>query len=253
MWAPRVAAAYLERVAPIDMASILDFGCGEGVMASGLATLCREVTGIDIVPTFWRLNEQLDSVFGPGHSVPRVDLRLVEPDEPLPFPDGRFDAAYAWSAFEHVADTPRALREIRRVLRPGGAFFLIITPLYYSAHGNHLWNVVDEPWVHLKLNREQLFRRVQDAVLKAEVDEGRTDVFQGNSAEAYRDSLYGCLDSLNGLTANQLKEHLRVAGFVIDHEETRCNHPSYEPPAELLARYPREDLMIDEIRLVMHV
>jgi SAM-dependent methyltransferase len=38
----------------------------------------------------------------------------------LPFPDGSFDAAFAHAVFMHLGDPVRALREIRRVLRPGG-------------------------------------------------------------------------------------------------------------------------------------
>jgi len=41
--------------------------------------------------------------------------------ERLPFPDGRFDLAMSTFSFHHWADQPAALREVGRVLAPGGA------------------------------------------------------------------------------------------------------------------------------------
>jgi SAM-dependent methyltransferase len=250
VWAPGVIIDHLKRVVPLESSKVLDFGCGEGLMAKGIAQVAREVHGIDIFPNFWRVEERFDEKFGVENRIPTVNFLRVDPEEALPYGDGAFDAVFAWSVFEHVDDTPRALREIHRVLRPGGAFYLIINPLYYSAHGCHLWNVVDEPWIHLKLNREELFERVRTAVMRTVESEGRTDVYQGNTPEVYRDSLFGCLDSLNKLTLGQLKEHLQNAGFSILHEETRQTLP-HEPSAELLDRYPREDLMTDEVTLLL--
>src|SRR3981081_2280046 len=45
----------------------------------------------------------------------------------LPFPDGSFDAAVSTQVYEYVADMPRALAELRRVLRPGGRAVVLDT------------------------------------------------------------------------------------------------------------------------------
>lgn len=250
VWAPGVVVDHLSRLVPLESATVLDFGCGEGLMAKGVARVAREVHGIDLFPNFWRLEERFSEVFGKDNQLPKVNLQVVDALKPLPYKDGAFDAVFAWSVFEHVDDTPRALKEIHRVLRPGGAFYLIINPLYYSAHGNHLWNVVDEPWAHLKLTQEQLFDRIRSAVMKTDIEENRTDVYQGNTPEAYRDSLIGCVESLNKITVDQLTGHLRDAGFTVVHQETRQTLP-YEPSADLLERYSREDLMTDEVTLLL--
>ena len=250
VWAVDVLIEQLSRVVPLEGARVFDFGCGEGLMAKGLAPLCAEVRGVDIVPKFDGLDARVEAIFGPGHGIPPVDLRLVEPYAPLPYPDGSFDAAFAWSVFEHVGDPGRALREVHRVLRPGGAFFLTINPMYYSAMGGHLWNVLEEPWIHLRLSRQELFDRVRQATLDAQVEAGRTDIWQGKTLDDYRATLLRCLDSLNMVTVRQLRDMLRYAGFTMVAEECRESLP-HVPPADLLERYPREDLMVDEIRFLL--
>jgi ubiquinone/menaquinone biosynthesis C-methylase UbiE len=56
----------------------------------------------------------------------RPDARLVQaPAEALPFEDASFDTAVATLVLCTVADQPQALRELRRVLRPGGRLLFI--------------------------------------------------------------------------------------------------------------------------------
>jgi ubiquinone/menaquinone biosynthesis C-methylase UbiE len=50
---------------------------------------------------------------------------LRAPAEDLPFPDGTFDVAVSTLVLCGVDDQPRALREVRRVLRPGGQFLFL--------------------------------------------------------------------------------------------------------------------------------
>jgi ubiquinone/menaquinone biosynthesis C-methylase UbiE len=54
--------------------------------------------------------------------VPHITFRVADA-EALPFADEAFDAVVANHMLYHVPDQPRAFREIRRVLRPGGHFF----------------------------------------------------------------------------------------------------------------------------------
>jgi len=67
----------------------------------------------------------------------RSDLRVADAEK-LPFQDASFDLIYSWGVLHHSPDTPRAVREMLRVLRPGGVARVMI----YHAHsmvGYMLW------------------------------------------------------------------------------------------------------------------
>src|SRR5205814_218235 len=51
-----------------------------------------------------------------------IETVWADVDEPLPFPDERFDVVVAGELIEHLRDPDRLVAEARRVLRPGGAF-----------------------------------------------------------------------------------------------------------------------------------
>ncbi|MBK7876625.1 MAG: glycosyltransferase [Planctomycetes bacterium] len=57
----------------------------------------------------------------------------------LAFPDATFDVIFSSCAFEHINDFDRALAEMRRVLKPGGAIVTHFAPIWSCAVGHHLW------------------------------------------------------------------------------------------------------------------
>ncbi|MGH7086408.1 MAG: class I SAM-dependent methyltransferase [Acetobacteraceae bacterium] len=65
----------------------------------------------------------------------------------MPFADGTFDAALATDVIEHVADDTRALAELARVIRPGGAA-LITVPAFRA-----LWGLQDDVALHQRRYR----------------------------------------------------------------------------------------------------
>jgi len=98
---------WLDRLDP--NARILDAGCGEGVLVEEYATKGRTIEGLD-------LNYA-------SESVRQGDILC------MPYEGGRFDVVLLLDVFEHLAyaDQPKALQEIRRVLKPGG-WLLISVP-----------------------------------------------------------------------------------------------------------------------------
>jgi ubiquinone/menaquinone biosynthesis C-methylase UbiE len=99
---------------------LLEIGYGSGVFLPELARHCRSLYGVDIHQEPDRVVEAL------GKLEVRASLSTASA-ESMPFEDGFFDAAVAVSSFEFIADFDRACREIRRVIGPRGAFF-VVTP-----------------------------------------------------------------------------------------------------------------------------
>lgn len=120
----------------------LDLGCGQGWYLGALAEVGFHMHGIDYSAGQLRKaaeNARAAATGGAEASVdpaldpavaPAVEARrrLCQADaQALPFPDASFDFAYSINAFHHLpsrAAQERAVREIVRVLRPGGIFIL---------------------------------------------------------------------------------------------------------------------------------
>lgn len=62
----------------------------------------------------------------------------------LQFPDGAFDAVFSVATFEHILDLPAALREMARVLKPGGIVYSNFGPIWSSCKGHHVYAVAGE-------------------------------------------------------------------------------------------------------------
>jgi ubiquinone/menaquinone biosynthesis C-methylase UbiE len=107
---PMVAAA---RLGP--GARVLDVGCGTGVLTRALAQH-GEATGVDI-------NEGMLAVA--RQHAPEVDFRVGRA-EALPFHDGSFDAVTCQFGLMFFEDPARALRQMRRVVGPGGTITLAV-------------------------------------------------------------------------------------------------------------------------------
>ena len=97
-----------------DVRTILDVGCGAGLAAQVFAEKGANVAGIDASSAFLDIARK---------RVPAADFRVAEM-ETLPFPDQAFDAVTGFNAFQYAAAPVNALREARRVTRPGGTIVI---------------------------------------------------------------------------------------------------------------------------------
>jgi len=108
-WAPRVADA--ARIQPADR--VLDVACGTGVLTREAASRLRSrgrVAGLDANPGMIAVARQL-----------APDIEWSEGTaESLPFPDASFDVVVSQFGLMFFSDRRQALREMLRVLTPGG-------------------------------------------------------------------------------------------------------------------------------------
>ncbi len=105
---------------------LLDVGCGTGFIIHLAVDIFDEIHGVDITPAMIRK----------VHIDERSNIKLYEAKaEQLPFAGSSFDAASAYSFIDHVADPRAVLREVARVLKPGGVFYIDLAPnrLYWQA------------------------------------------------------------------------------------------------------------------------
>src|SRR3954471_23014214 len=98
---------------------ILDAGCGSGALAIWAARTfgCR-VTGITIVPVHVAMAQLSAARAGLGHLCDFQHMDMAA----MTFPDATFDIVTNQETFCYVEDKLRYLRDVRRLLRPGGAW-----------------------------------------------------------------------------------------------------------------------------------
>jgi ubiquinone/menaquinone biosynthesis C-methylase UbiE len=111
---------------------VLDVGCGPGSITCDLARFVApaQVVGIDLQPSQITAARSLAAQRG----VTNVRFESGSIYE-LPYPDGSFDVATAVVVLFHLRDPLRALRELRRVLKPGG----LVAAMDIDAGGNLVW------------------------------------------------------------------------------------------------------------------
>jgi arsenite methyltransferase len=114
-------------------ARVLDVGCGSGWATRLLADYAvnGRVTGIDIS------DEMVNLARDSSRSHANVDFEVASAEQ-LPFPDSEFTHAFSMESLYYYRNIPKALKEIRRVLKPGGSFFAVVD-LYWENEATHQW------------------------------------------------------------------------------------------------------------------
>ncbi len=96
---------------------LLDAGCGPGSITIGLAGVVAPGAAVGIDASPHAVAEARAAAAARGCANVTFELADIYA---LPFPDDAFDAVFSHAVMQHLAEPVRALRELRRVLRPGG-------------------------------------------------------------------------------------------------------------------------------------
>ena len=121
----------LMNIQPTDR--ILDLGCGTGWASRRLARMASagEVVGLDVADEMLHRAEEASSDFN--------NIRYVWGSaENIPALDGLFTKVLSVESFYYYADQNKALRELKRVMAPGGQLFILIN-LYKDNHYSLRW------------------------------------------------------------------------------------------------------------------
>lgn len=155
--------------------SILDIGCGPGNITVDLARVVTQgrVVGIDASA----------DVIARARTDTPADVQNVEFETgdvyELGFPDSSFDVVHAHQVLQHLTDPVRALREMRRVLRPGG--LLAVRDADYKAF---MWSPSDP-----RLDRWLEIYHLVTTANEAEADAGR-HLLEWVVAAGFEDAAY---------------------------------------------------------------
>ncbi len=119
-WSFYIEATTRETLARLDLRSqdrLLDVGCGTGALLQRLSRKHRagQLSGVDPVPEMLAVAR--------SRLPPEIELREGWAER-LPFDDGQFDIVLSCNVFHYVREPAAALREMSRVLSPGGRLVL---------------------------------------------------------------------------------------------------------------------------------
>ncbi len=140
--------------------NLLDIGCGNAAQTAYFAPDVEFIVAMDMVP--------LAETEGPTQHerIHFVQSSAME----IPFAANSFDAVMSYEVLEHVPDDLTMMREVRRVLKPGGSFVFSVPNKWwiFETHGANVRGLNWLPWNRLPFV-SWLPREIHDSIAKARI------------------------------------------------------------------------------------
>ena len=211
---------------------VLDVGCGRGFLLEAFQNRGWEVAGTELSDQAARYARQV--------------LRLPVNTgalEDLNFPANHFDAIVMWHVLEHLADPRPTLREVNRLLKPGGVFFVGVPNFggWEARLGRDKWFHLDVPRHLVHFTIESLGRTLTEAGFHVRRTYGFAPEYD------FFSFVQSCLNRL-GLRHNLLYEILRGRGAKLFADNPA---PWWQVAATLLFGVPLGILSIPFITLAV--
>jgi SAM-dependent methyltransferase len=147
----------LEDLAPVH-GKVLDVGCGAGQVARAVK---RERPDLEV----HGCDPSRSAIAAASKSPETVDFRLATAER-LPCGDGELDFVWIFDVLEHVDDPGQVLREVARVLKPGGGFHIVLPlegqprSLYRLVGAGTRWTAKVRHGGHIQIFSAQRFREL---------------------------------------------------------------------------------------------
>src|SRR2546423_1560758 len=159
-----------------DGLRVLEIGCGMGTDGAQFAQAGAVYTGVDLTDAAIKLARKRFELSGlPGNF-------QVADAENLKFPDESFDLVYSHGVLHHTPDTAQAVREIHRVLKPGGR---AIVMLYHRDSYNYRVGI-------------RVLRRAGAGLLKTEAGIKLVNLLTGEAVEDLHERAVAMRANTNG-------------------------------------------------------
>lgn len=197
---------------------VLEVGCGEGRGVGLLMEHARSFTAVD------KIQEVIDALMKKYPSGRFLSMTIPPLSE---LPDNAYDSIVSFQVIEHIQEDVLFLREIHRVLKPGG-IALLTTPNRRMSLSRNPWHIREYLPEELKKIAENIFSHVELKGITG--NEKVMDYYEQNKRSVNRITQFDIFDLQHRLPASLLKI-----------------------PYEILNRWNRNKLQADDNRLVTHI
>ena len=151
--------------------TVVDVGCGAAGKSLYYASLgAKKVFGLELLEKYREEAETLARDTGLSDKFEFVAGDSAD----MPFEDDFADTIIVNDAMEHVAEPEKTIREMLRILKPGGRIFINFPP-YYHPMGAHLTDAVYIPWVHMFFPDDVLIEGYKELVKELPDGDDRID------------------------------------------------------------------------------